>query len=105
MYQFYYFTFNQVHLGGLPLTVIIIDTGSTFNSFFNRQLLANIQVCNGIRVYSNGGSMDYSVNGSVNILPAVKAYYNKDSLANILSMAEVAKYYRVCMDSKQGNII
>jgi len=105
MYHFYCFTFNQVHLGGLPLTVIILDTGSTFNSFFNRQLLENIQVCNGIRAYSNGGSMDYSVNGSVQILPALKAYYNEDSLANILSMAEVAKFYRVRMDSEQNNSI
>ena len=72
MYQFYYFNFNQVHLGGLPLTVVIINTGSTFNSFFNRRLLANIQVRNGIRAYSNGGSMDYSINGSVNICQRLK---------------------------------
>ena len=33
-YGFAHCTFNQVHTGGLPPTAIIIDTGSTFNSFF-----------------------------------------------------------------------
>jgi hypothetical protein len=93
MYIFLHSSFNQTHLGGLSITTIIIDTGSTFNSFFNRRLLENIQVCSGIRAYSNGGSMDYHENGCVSILPALTAYHNGNSLANILSMNEVTKYY------------
>ena len=100
-----YLNFNQTHLGGLSISTILIDTGSTFNSFFNRQLLGNIKLCNGIWAYSNGGSMDYNECGDVSILPALTAYHNPDSLANILSMKEVAKYYRVVMDTEQNNSI
>jgi hypothetical protein len=102
--QFYDFNFNQEqHLGGLPSSTIILDTGSTFNSFFNRQLLANVQVCEGIRAYSNGGYMDYEEGGVVSVLPALNAYYNPDSLANILSLSEVSQYYRVTMDTEQSH--
>ena len=41
-YGFTHCTFNQVHIGGLLPTAIIIDTCSTFNSFFNKQLLDNV---------------------------------------------------------------
>jgi len=49
--------------------------------------------------------MDYHERGDVSILPALTAYHNDDSLANILSMKEVAKYYRVVMDTEQRNSI
>ena len=85
--------------------VIILETGSTFNSFFNRQLLENIQACDEIRAYSNGGHMDYFEDRVVSILPALSAYHNHDSLANIISLSEVAQYYRVVMDTEQSNSI
>ena len=104
--QFDHFIFNQEgHHWGLPVTVIILDTGSTFNSFFNRQLLGNMQTCDEIRAYSNGGHMDYFEDGVVSILPALSAYHNHDSLANIISLSEVAQYYRVVMDTEQSNSI
>lgn len=42
--------------------------------------------------------------GEVSILPALMAYHNDYSLANILSMKEVAKYYRVIMDTEHNSI-
>ena len=104
--QSYHFIFQQSqHLGGLSPTVLILDTGSTFNSFFNRRLLEDIQLCDEIRAYSNGGYMDYFEDGVVSVLPALSAYYNPDSLANILSLSEVAQFYRVIMDTERSNSI
>jgi len=101
-----HFIFNQTyHIGGMSNSTMILDTGSTFNSFFNRRLLGNIQTCDGIRAYSNGGHLDYFEDGIVTTLPALSAYYNPDSLANILSLSEVARYYRVVMDTEQSNCI
>ena len=54
MYIFLHFNFNQTHVSGLSITTIIIDTCSTFNSFF---FLGNIKLCNGIWAYWNGSSI------------------------------------------------
>ena len=47
--------------------------------------------------------MDYEHGGVVSVLPALDAYYNPDSLANILSLSEVSQYYRVTMDTEQSH--
>ena len=85
--------------GTLSPTLLIIDTGSTFNSFSNRRLLENITKCDGIRAYSNGGHLDYYEAGTIHLFPALRAFTNPKSLANIISYSELSKYYRVVVDT------
>ena len=80
---------------------MIIDTGSIFNSFCNRRLLSGLQRCQGIRAISNGGAIEYNHHGPTNILPAINAYFNVASLANILSFYDVRKKYHIKYDSKK----
>jgi len=47
--------------------------------------------------------MDYSEKGDIELLQAVHAYLNSDSLANILSMSDLTRYYRVFADSKYSS--
>ena len=86
-------------------STILIDSGSTFNSFNSASLLSDIAPCDGMRAYSNGGSLDYHHMGTVNLFPAIEAYYNAESLANILSLSCVSNFYRVTMDSQNRNCL
>ena len=43
--------------------------------------------------------------GSVNLFPAIEAYYNEESLANILSLSSVSSFYQVMMDSQKKNCL
>ena len=84
---------------------ILIDSGSTFNSFMNPNLLGTITMCEEMRAYSNGGHLDYDKDAGVNVLPALRAYHNKDSLANILALSSVTACYRVVMDSEAADAL
>ena len=52
-----------------------------------------------LRVYSNGGHMDYTMRGTMEILP-MGIYVNDNSMENTLSLKEVADSFRVTMDTK-----
>ena len=84
---------------------LLIDSRSTFNSFNSESLLSDITSCDGMRAYSNGGSLDYHEIGSVKKFPAISAYFNPHSLANILSLANVSQFYCVTMDTQQCNCL
>jgi len=56
-----------------------------------------------MRAYSNSGHLDYEQHGSVNFLPAMQAYYNRNSLANILGLSSVTQFYRVTIDSAKAD--
>ena len=84
---------------------ILIDSGSTFNLFNDETLLFDIDACDPMRAYSNGGHMDYEEQGPVCMFPAVMAYFNAHSLANILALSCVTDYYRVTMDSRDNDRI
>ena len=87
----------------LPESLIIVDTGSTFSSFFNRRLMVGVSVCSQMRGHTNGGFMDYNEKGCIKLLPALNAYLNSKSLANILSMSDLERYYRVSKDSRYSS--
>ena len=86
-------------------TWILIDTGSTFNSVCNLDLLHDVVPCAPMRSLSNGGSLMYNKSGHLSLLPDLEVYYNPDSIANLLSMAYVTEHYRVTMDSAVENSI
>jgi hypothetical protein len=82
---------------------ILLDSESTVCIFSNRKFLRNIRHCGtkeGLRVHSNGGFQDTHMIGD---LPGFgRVWYNKGSLANILSLAPaVCRVCRVTMDSQQ----
>ena len=51
----------------------------------------------GLRIVSNGGTMDCDQVGSIGAL-SFPVWYNADSIANILSMSEVAQDWQLTMD-------
>ena len=83
---------------------ILLDTGSNCSVFNNKKYLINIRKsANKLRAFTNGGHQDSDMVGG---LPHFfDVWYNPDSLMNILSFSEVAKKYRITMDSSKSNII
>jgi hypothetical protein len=82
----------------IPLTWILLDSQSTVSVFNNRHLLSDIQTSPRIlRVHTNRGTRLSTQMGHVKNFGHV--WFNPDSLANILSMAEVRKVCRITMDT------
>ena len=65
--------------------------------------MKGMSVCGIIRGHTNGGFMNYNEKGDIELLAAIQAYHNSDSLANILSMSDLTRYYRVFTDSKYSS--
>ena len=57
-----------------------------------------MKVTDPVRVFTNGGSQDYSERGTLNIIN-FDAYFNPTSMANILSLSEISETYRITMDT------
>ena len=57
-----------------------------------------------LRVYSNGGHMEYTTRGTLDILP-MGIFVNDNSMENILSLKEVAYYFRLNMNTKEDHEI
>ena len=55
-----------------------------------------------LRIYSNGGHMDYTMRGTLDILP-MDIYANDNSMANIISLKEVEDYFLMAMDTKEDH--
>ena len=90
------YCFLQCHL--IPPTWILLDSQSTVSVFKNRELLSNIRKSpTALRVHTNGGTQTSTDIGTVANFGDV--WFNTNSLANILSMAEVRKIYRITMDT------
>ena len=83
----------------LPNTWILLDSCSSISSIANKDLAHDLEQSNDtVRAWTNGGFIYYNVTCKVNVLN-VEAFYNARGIANILSMADVAKKYRVTMDT------
>mmetsp|Transcript_4553 Transcript_4553/g.6939 ORF Transcript_4553/g.6939 Transcript_4553/m.6939 type:complete len:96 (+) Transcript_4553:181-468(+) len=53
-----------------------------------------------MRVYTNGGYQKYNQVGTIKLFP-FEVFYNPASIANILVLADVARNFRVTMDTGQ----
>jgi hypothetical protein len=94
--------------GQLPASWILLDNQSTVNSFCNRALLKDNRAllkdikatdrC--MRVWCNAGWTVTNLMGTFPGYPG-EVWFNPDGIANILSLADVAKHFRVCYDSGQ----
>ena len=77
---------------------ILLDSQSTISVFKNASMLTNIRNSGRVlRAITNGGHQDSSLIGDFPNLGEV--WYNRNSIANILSLAEVRKVCRVTMDT------
>ena len=77
---------------------ILLDTQSTVSVFNNIQYLTNIRKSKEtLRAITNGGYQDSDMIGEFPNLGTV--WYNRHSIANILSMHEVRRVCRVTMDT------
>ena len=81
---------------------LLLDSESTTSVIKNRDLLSNIRdSSHPITCHSNGGTQVSSLVGRLKGFGDV--WFNTESLANILSLAEMVNKYRVTFDSKDGN--
>jgi len=96
---------NNNKFRGLKPTWILLDTQSTVDIFHNPGLLTDIKSVDGpgMRIKSNGnGSIISHEMGNVAGYGDVW-YYHPDSIANILSVANVRKKFEVPMDTGPGD--
>jgi len=94
------FTFTSVGARkmAIPKTWVLLDSPSTVSVFCNAKLLTNIRPCTILLiVLTNGGCQVSKQVGKICNLGTV--WYNPQSLANILSLAEIHLRYRVMMDT------
>ena len=99
--QFDMCLFHQPTAHIVPASWLLLDSGSTVSSVCSSKLLRDIHPCSPedrLRVYTNGGHLDYVECGTLHVLPFL-VYYNPAGIANILSLSEVAAKFRVTMDT------
>ncbi len=94
----YAFMMAQANISSIDPKWILLDSQSTISVFNNATMLRNIRKSgHTLRALTNGGHQDSNMIGDFPNLGAV--WYNPDSIANILSLADVRKVCRVTMDS------
>ena len=84
---------------------LLLDSGSTFNSVNNINLLTNVQPCPPLRSISNGGTLDYTQKGHFTLLDKIEGHYNQNGIANIVGLGSITTHYRVTMDSTIENVL
>jgi hypothetical protein len=82
---------------------IIVDSGSTFNCFRERNLISNIHSCDPFSTLSNGGGMTYTKKGTVTVFQELDCYYNPECLVNIISLDCLQTKYHTTFDSEKKN--
>ena len=86
----------------LPRMWLLLDSCSTTDIFANKSLLTNVhKVTTPIWVRCNAGRIQLTEQGYFGNYPH-PVWYNPKGVANILSLANVTKYYRVTMDSSSS---
>ena len=86
--------------GKLNKNWILLDSQSTVSIFASKHLVKDIRPCDlgeSVRCFCNGGYQDTDEKATLKGFGDV--YYNPNSIANILSLAQVAKQYPITFDS------
>jgi hypothetical protein len=92
------FTFAQLPHTLIPKHWVLLDSQSTVSVFNNPVMLKNLHKSSTpLKVFTNGGCQISHLIGDIPNFGTV--WYNPNSLANILSLAEVRKNNRVTMDT------
>ena len=96
--QMMHVTFSQG--GELPDDRAYLDGCSTVTAFKNKKFLENLrQVKGGIKINCNAGAVSTDVKGDFG---GMSVWYLPDGIANIFSMHELEKLYRITYDSWEG---
>ena len=104
-----HFTLTQKQLELINKQWVLLDSCSTVSVFCNRDLVSNVEKCapgKSITVVTNGGVQDFDHQADLKLLP-LKVHFNEDSLANIVSLSDVASMpgARVTMDTDKERAI
>ena len=103
--QFFAVTLTSLDNNIIPRIWILLDACSSINSMCNKDLINNIEsAANPTRAWTNGGFFDYDKTCTLNNI-GIKAYHNQDGIANILSMNEICKLFRIGIDTSDGDSI
>jgi hypothetical protein len=94
------FQFAQLNKDGwLPKTWVLLNNQSTVNIFCNKTLLKDIKDTNCcMQVRCNAGWTITKRIGCLTGYPG-EVWYNPDGVANILSLTDAEKYFRIRYDS------
>jgi hypothetical protein len=91
----------QAELATIDPTWILLDSQSTISVFKNKDMLHNVRGSpHVLQAITNGGYQDSNMIGDFPNLGEV--WYNENSIANILSLADVRKVCTVTMDSSRS---
>ena len=100
-----YSTEQIVLLHGLPLHWLLLDSCSTTDIFANASLLSGLHIaCTPILVRCNAGQIQLTEQNYFGNHP-YPVWYTPKGVANILSLANVTKHYRVTMYSNTSAAI
>jgi hypothetical protein len=92
------FQFAQVD-GRLPKSWVLLDSQSTVNIFYNKDLLKDIKATNQCMcMCCNAGWMVMNLIRKLPGYPS-KVWYNPDGITNIISLTDAEKYFPMCYDS------
>ncbi|MFM7186385.1 MAG: hypothetical protein ACKO14_01070, partial [Armatimonadota bacterium] len=90
---------NHGEARALPLTWVVLDSASSIDMFINGELLRNIkQAPTPIRITTNAGEVSIRLQGELPGYPE-PVWYHPEGAANILSLRNMSKHYRIVFDS------
>ena len=96
---------NGFNDGTINRAWILLDSCSTLSCVCNPALITNVRPCDSdelMTVYTNRGQIEYNQVGTLAILP-FNVYFHEGSMANIQSLKDVSKKFRVTMDTTVEN--
>ena len=100
--EFVFLQKQDTRLSHIPSTWVLLDSCSTVSVFKTRKYVTNIRKGDRIlKALTNGGHQSSTDIADTQNFGHV--WFNEDSLANILSLAEVSKHARVTMDTDIKN--
>ena len=103
------FTLAQNKLELIDRNWVLLDTCSTVSVFCNSKLVNDIrEVCPGSSLtgITNGGLQTYKYTANFNLLP-LRVHFNTHSIANILSLSDIANLpnTKITMDSSKEKVM
>ena len=85
------------------MDLVLLDTGEAFSSVRNRALITGVtKTKDSICMRTNVGTRNLGEHGKFTGFDR-PVWYDKDSMANIFSFAELAEQYRITYDSSEGD--
>ena len=84
----------------VPESWILLDSQSTCNVVKDKKLLKDLQPCHPATMYSQAGKNTTNQKGKLGTL---YSYLYEGGIANILSLCQLSKKYRITFNSEEGN--